>query len=101
MVFDAAILLEAGWGDGCDVVAFVDVPREQRIQRVAESRGWTAEELARREASQWPLDRKRDAADIVVDNSTTIEHAGQQLADYLIAEEWINHEPLHTPTGIT
>ncbi len=89
VIFDAAILLESGWRDGCDVVAFVDVPREERLRRVAESRGWTDEELSRREASQWPLPRKRDAADIVIDNSKSVAHAGQQLAEYLHEQHWL------------
>ncbi|MCA9077722.1 MAG: dephospho-CoA kinase [Planctomycetaceae bacterium] len=95
MIIDAAILLEAGWRDGCDVLAFVDVPREQRLQRVAESRGWSEDELAGREASQWPLDRKRELSDVVIDNSGTIEQAGQQLADYLFREDWVSSEPSH------
>jgi dephospho-CoA kinase len=32
------------------------------------SRGWTADELARREAAQWSLDRKRAAAHDVLRN---------------------------------
>lgn len=101
MIIDAAILLEAGWRDGCDILAFVDVPCEQRVQRVADSRGWSETELKRREASQWPLERKREAADIVIDNSGTIEQAGQQLADYLIEKEWIAAAPSHNIVGTT
>ncbi len=100
MIFDAAVLLEAGWRDGCDVLAFIEVPHEQRVQRVAASRGWTADELARREASQWPLDHKRNTADIIVDNSGTIEQAGQQLADYLIERGWLTNEPSPSSVGI-
>jgi len=89
IVFDAAVLLESGWTDHVNVVAFVDVPLEVRLQRVSAGRGWTAEELGRREASQWPLDRKRAAADVVIDNSGTVEAAGQQLEDYLQTNGWI------------
>ncbi len=90
IVFDAAILLESGWRDGCDVVAFVDVPQEERLRRVAESRGWTDEELTRREASQWPLSRKQQACDVVIDNSNSVAQAGQQLADYLVSKNWFD-----------
>ena len=34
VVLDAAILLEAGWDDLCDLIVFVDAPREQRMRRV-------------------------------------------------------------------
>ncbi len=83
IVLDAPIMLEAGWNELCDVVVFVDVPREQRIERVGRSRGWSAEELARREASQWPLPRKREAADYVVRNDGDVEQSVRALVDEL------------------
>ncbi|MGE0375711.1 MAG: dephospho-CoA kinase [Planctomycetaceae bacterium] len=93
VVLDAAILLESGWRDGCDAVAFVDVPREERLRRVAATRGWSSDEFTRREASQWPLDRKREAADVVIDNSGSVEQAGRQLAGYLIGQGWLRTLP--------
>ncbi|MFO0860474.1 MAG: dephospho-CoA kinase [Phycisphaerales bacterium] len=66
-VIDAPLLLEAGVDSECDAVVFVEAPREQRLARVR-SRGWDEAELDRREAAQWPLDRKRAAAAFVVLN---------------------------------
>jgi dephospho-CoA kinase len=68
LVIDAPLLLEAGLGPSCDHVIFVDCPLSVRQARVAASRGWTPAELARREAAQWPLDRKRSLADHVIRN---------------------------------
>lgn len=68
ILIDAALLLEAGWKSLCDRVVFVESRETDRQQRVAHSRGWSADELARREASQWPLERKRSASDAVVHN---------------------------------
>lgn len=68
VVLDAAILLEAGWDRICDVVVFVDAPREARLDRVRESRGWSEADLAAREAAQRPLDEKRARADHVLAN---------------------------------
>jgi dephospho-CoA kinase len=82
VLIDAALLLEANWQDRCDAIVFVDVPRNQRLERVRE-RGWTDEELARREASQWPLNIKKAAANFVVDNSRTLDNAGTQLYEYI------------------
>lgn len=79
IVLDAAVLLEAGWNDLCDVVVFIDAPQADRIARVQAGRGWSAEELAKREASQWPLPRKRAAADAVLDNANDVDHAARQL----------------------
>ena len=83
IVLDAAVLLEAGWNDLCDVVVFIDTPQADRIARVHAGRGWSAEELAKREASQWPLPRKRAAADAVLDNSNDVDHAARQLCDVM------------------
>ena len=79
IVLDAAVLLEAGWNDLCDVVVFIDTPQADRIARVQAGRGWSAAELAKREASQWPLPRKRAAADAVLDNANDVDHAARQL----------------------
>jgi dephospho-CoA kinase len=79
IVLDAAVLLEAGWNDLCDVAVFIDTPQADRIARVQAGRGWSAEEFSRREASQWPLPRKRAAADAVIDNAGSVEDAAEQI----------------------
>jgi dephospho-CoA kinase len=79
IVLDAAVMLESGWSELCDAIVFVDVPRAARVSRVLTTRGWSEAELDRREASQWPLDRKLAAADIVIDNSGSVESAGRSL----------------------
>ncbi len=83
IVLDAAVLLEAGWNDLCDVVVFIDTPQADRIARVQAGRGWSDAELAQREASQWPLPRKRAAADAVLDNSNSVDDAARQLEEVI------------------
>lgn len=68
VVIDAPLLFEAGVDEECDAVIFVDTPREVRLKRVVEGRGWSEAELARREAAQMPLDQKRERSDAVVVN---------------------------------
>lgn len=68
IVEDCPLLLESHLEDQCDALVFVEAPREVRLRRVAEHRGWDADELDRREASQWPLDTKRQRSDYVVLN---------------------------------
>lgn len=87
VILDAALLLEAGWADECDAVIFIDTPVELRRQRVGINRGWSAEELERREASQWSLVKKRQSAQYVVDNSGTLKAAAEQMT--LVLEEII------------
>ena len=88
VVLDAAVMLEAGWNDLCDTIVFVDTPFETRLKRVEENRGWTADELRRREASQVSLDEKRAVSEFIVDNSGNLENAVQQLAAFV--EQKIN-----------
>jgi dephospho-CoA kinase len=73
VVLDAAILLEAGWDDLCDAIVFVDAPRAVRLERLAASRGWSAEQVDAREQAQWSLSRKREQADHVIPNHSTPE----------------------------
>lgn len=83
VVLDAALLLEAGWDAACNWLIFVDTPAEIREQRVIRNRGWSAEELARREATQWTIDAKRDQADFIVDNSGSINTAAASMYQIL------------------
>jgi dephospho-CoA kinase len=68
LVIDAPLLHEAGLTGQCDRVIFVETPEETRVSRARAARGWGVTELARREAAQWPLDRKRALADHVICN---------------------------------
>ncbi len=73
VVLDAAILLEAGWDDLCDLVVFVDAPRSDRIYRAAMDRGWNAKVFFAREGAQWPSDQKRLRADFVIKNDAGLD----------------------------
>jgi len=66
-VIDAPLLIETGLDAECDAVIMVDSAREDRLKRVA-ARGWSAEELDKRQALQLPLDQKRIRADHVLIN---------------------------------
>jgi dephospho-CoA kinase len=87
VVLDAAVMLEAGWNDLCDFIVFVDTPFEVRLDRVQRNRGWSEDELRRREASQVPLERKRLASQFVIDNSASLENAVQQFVSCLNISE--------------
>lgn len=67
VVLDVPLLLEVGWDGLCDLILMVDTEREARRDR-ALKRGWSEEEFNRREASQWAVDRKRERADVVLQN---------------------------------
>lgn len=83
VVIDMPLLLEVGLDRDCDVLVWVDAPREQRLARVRQTRGWTADELDRREKAQWSLDRKADMADYCVDNGVDESRCFDQVRQVL------------------
>lgn len=95
VVLDAAIMLETGWGKECDRILFVDAPRELRLARLKEQRGWTEADLAAREQAQMPLDQKRKFAHAIIENRGSLEALHQRL-DEILAEWGIGTCP---PSG--
>jgi dephospho-CoA kinase len=79
IVLDAAVMMEAGWDVNCDKVIFVDAPREARLKRLLNERGWSTREVEGREAAQMPVEAKRRRADAVIDNSGTPEQVAEQI----------------------
>jgi dephospho-CoA kinase len=86
IVLDAAVMLEAGWHDVCDRLVYIDAPREVRLRRVAEQRGWAPREVESREAAQLPLTAKAAHADHTLDNSASLEHLDRQVED--LVQRW-------------
>jgi dephospho-CoA kinase len=82
-IWDTPLLLETGLNKQCDAVVFVEAPEASRAARVRENRGWEGAELARREKSQWPLDRKREISDYVISNTADAGFARGQVSDVL------------------
>jgi len=82
VVLDAAVMMKAGWDKLCDRIVYVDVPRELRLAR-AQKRGWSEEEFDRREGAQKSLNVKRDRADVVINNSDSLESTRAQLERFL------------------
>lgn len=83
VVLDAALLLEAGWDRQCDMVIYVDTPRELRELRVRKNRDWSPEELQRREACQLPLNEKQQRADRTISNRGDLGSATDELESWL------------------
>jgi dephospho-CoA kinase len=83
VVHDIPLLVETGQADKFDVVLVVDVPRELQVERLTGARGMTAEEAEARIASQASRQDRLAAADLVVDNSGTLEDL-----DRLVGEVW-------------
>ena len=78
VVLDAALLLKTDWHQICEKILFLETPLPQR-QKYAALRGWDAEQLARREACQLPLESKREKADFVVSNTEDLAHLREKI----------------------
>jgi dephospho-CoA kinase len=83
VVLDAAILFEAGWDDLCDLIVFVDALIDERRLRVERQRGWSPAMFEAREEAQWPCDRKRGRADLVIANDAGIDALTCQVEEVL------------------
>lgn len=95
IILDAAIMMETGWDRVCDKILFVDGPREVRLGRLQAGRGWTEQELDRRERSQMPLEEKHRRADAVVVNDRDLEGLKKTLLETLSGWGWYNQESSH------
>jgi dephospho-CoA kinase len=81
IVHDVPLLAENGLQNGFDTVIVVDAPDDQRLQRLIDTRGMTAEHAKERMAAQATRDQRLAIADIVVDNSGTLADLDQQVAE--------------------
>jgi len=79
VVLDAAVLLEAGWGELVDWLVYIDAPRELRLERLKARSGWSDADLTAREAAQWPADRKKARADVSIENSGASQALERQV----------------------
>lgn len=83
IVIDSPLLLESNLDRECDTVVFVSASESQRLRRLRRERGWTGEELRRRESWQISPAEKRSRAVFVVDNDGPLEQLRPQVADIL------------------
>lgn len=80
VVIEAIKLLEAGYSINlCDVVWVVTAPREQQIQRLMASRGLSRDEAVLRIDAQPPQAQKVAQADVVIDNSGSLDEVRRQV----------------------
>lgn len=79
VVLDAAVMLESGWAEGINWLVFIDVPETIRQARAIHERGWSADEVERRERAQLPMEEKRRRAQYVIDNGGSRENSEAQV----------------------
>ena len=90
LVLDVPLLLENNEQhqllSHCHYLIFVHSPLTDREERAVRDRGWQESEVSRREATQLPLEEKRNQAHFVVENCGNLEQldaAVERLLDQL------------------
>lgn len=73
VVHDHPLLVEVGMDAFCDLVIVVDVPEDVQLERLVSLRGMTEAAAQARLAAQTSREERLAAADIVLDNTGSIE----------------------------
>jgi len=78
LVLDVPLLAGSPLQAECDGWVYVEAPAALRQARIR-ARGWAQGEMERREVFQAPLERKKELAQWIVDNSGTLEDSRAQV----------------------
>jgi dephospho-CoA kinase len=97
IVIDAPLLIEADLAPWCDAVVFVDAADPLRLARARADRGWSDDEVLRREAAQAPLAEKRARASVVLDNNGSVEEARAAVAQ--LFRQWVSDSSSTAASG--
>jgi dephospho-CoA kinase len=84
-VVDAIKLIEGGLAREMDAVWVVTCPRSEQVRRLTSERGLTAEQAEVRISAQGSQEEKVRHANVVIDNSGTVEDVERQVAAALAA----------------
>lgn len=82
VILDVPLLIESGWDEHCDEVWCVDIPADKHAV-LLNARGWTQDELQRRQQRQLPIVEKRQRADWIIVNDSTPEELQERVANRL------------------
>lgn len=81
VVHDIPLLAESGERGPYDVVVVVDVPREVQVDRLVRDRGMSLDEAQARIGAQASRDDRAAVADVIVDNSGSLEELTARVRD--------------------
>lgn len=80
VILDAPLLFEENYTDECDLVVVVATDHQIQVQRLMKRNGYSQTEAEQRIDSQMPLAKKKQLADIVIDNNGSKEELKRQVA---------------------
>jgi dephospho-CoA kinase len=81
IVHDVPLLAESRGREGFDVVIVVDVPPEVQVERLARLRGMAPDQARARMAAQASREQRLAVADIVIDNSGSLDDLDRRIAE--------------------
>ncbi len=81
IVHDVPLLAESRGKEGFDLVIVVDVPPELQVERLVRLRGMASEQVRARMAAQAGREQRLAVADIVIDNSGSLDDLDRRVAD--------------------
>lgn len=79
VVHDNPLLVEMGAARACDVVIVVDAPEDVQVARMVTDRGMTEADARARIAAQAPRETRLAAADVVIDNTGTLDELSARV----------------------
>ena len=79
VVHDNPLLVEMGAAAACDVVIVVDVPEDVQVARMVTDRAMTEADARARIAAQATREQRLAAADVVIDNTGTLEQLNARV----------------------
>lgn len=82
IVLDVPLLIESGWDARCDEVWYLRIEPTRQAALLA-ARGWTSDELARRQRRQLSWPKKEARATRVIENNGTLDELRRQVIDGL------------------
>jgi dephospho-CoA kinase len=81
VVHDVPLLAESRGKAGFDAVIVVDVPPDLQLERLVSQRGMAAEQARTRMAAQASREQRLAVADIVIDNSGSLDDLDRRVAE--------------------
>lgn len=85
VIVDIPLLYESGLDKRFDFeeILVVYVPRDVQLERLMKRDGLSSEAAEQRLDAQMPIERKKELADVVIDNSGSLEQTEAQVEAYL------------------
>ncbi|MHC9532469.1 dephospho-CoA kinase [Dellaglioa sp. L3N] len=83
VVLDMPLLFEQNYQLLCDAVMVAFVPENVQIKRLINRDSLTFDEAQSRIKAQWSIQKKKELADFVIDNSTTVAVTRGQVLNWL------------------